>query len=460
MKFGYRINGTIAGYDDKGRGVFYAPTDDGKATNTFVTPFSTQDDEIVGSFIKRDHGIKILKLEQIVRPSPDRIQAPCPHAGVCGGCPWQHLDYEAQIRIKQNKINDAFQAAGHDERIDRIIPAHEKFHYRNRMDFAVGWNGEIGLKEYNAWNRYVDLTTCLLLNEGAGEILNQVRLWMRASDLQPWDAKFYTGDVRYVVIREGKNTGQRMISVVVKDFSRLSLAHRSLLTAHLSPFCTSLLLGEQSLKTDLSLAQKYECLKGEPWLEEIVNNVRYRIAPNSFFQTNSSMAAELQKTVHEFICRGAVSAPRSNAVRPYDILDLYCGLGFFGIYLAKQDPDIKVAGFEIDSEAIELAKHNAEMNGVADQTAFTSGPAEDLSWKDSRADAIILDPPRSGLHPRVLKTLLEIKPERMVYVSCNFHRLVEELKQFKTTYRVTDLRALDLFPQTPHVEVVASLRRI
>ncbi|MFH1621264.1 MAG: 23S rRNA (uracil(1939)-C(5))-methyltransferase RlmD [Patescibacteria group bacterium] len=452
MKFGHRIKGTITGYDEKGRGFFYLPTEDGKTTNTFVAPFSAQGDEIVGSFIKRDHGVKILKIEELVKPSQDRTTAPCPHAGVCGGCPWQHLNYEAQLDIKRNKINDAFQAAGHDEKIDQIIPAKKKFHYRNRMDFAVGWNGEIGLKEYSSWNRYVDLTTCLLLNDGVGEILQHVHAWMRESDLQPWDAKFYTGDIRYVVIREGKNTKQRMISIIAKDLSRLTPVHRSSLIAHLSPFCTTLLIGEQSLNTDISLAQKFECLKGEPFLEEIVNDVRYKISPNSFFQTNSAMAAELQKTVDEFI--------RANGSHSYNVLDLYCGLGFFGIYLAKQHPDFRVAGFEIDAQAIELAKQNALCGGVSDRTEFTSGPAEDLSWKNIEADIVILDPPRSGLHPRVLKTLLEKKPETIIYVSCNFRRLVEELKILKTVYRIEKLRALDLFPQTPHVEVIAYLRRI
>ncbi len=448
MKFGHRVKGTILDYDDKGRGFFDA----------FVATFSAQGDEIVGSFIKRDCGVKVLKIEELIKPGPDRVTAPCPHAGVCGGCPWQHLNYEAQLTVKRERINAAFQITGHDERIDQIIPAKEKFHYRNRMDFAVGWNGEIGLKEYNAWNRYVDLTTCLLLSDGASEILQRVRTWMRESDLLPWDAKFYSGDVRYVVVREGKNTKQRMIAVIVKDLSRVIPACRSLLIAHLSPYCTTLLIGEQSLKTDLSLAQKYDVLKGEPYLEEIVNDTRYRIAPNSFFQTNSTMAAELQKTTAEMIDIKNPSYTLQDS--RLTILDLYCGLGFFGIYLAKQNPSIKVAGFEIDNQSIELARHNAKVNDVTEQVEFASGPAEDLSWKNLKADVIILDPPRSGLHPRVLKTLLDIKPEKLIYVSCNFHRLVEELKLLKEVYQVDKLAALDLFPQTPHVEVVASLRKV
>jgi len=447
MRFGHRITGKIERYDDKGRGVFELDSD--KATvgsGTIAVPFTAIGDEVIATFMKRDHGIKIAKLESLTEKGPDRVDAPCPHAGICGGCLWQHLSYDAQVKLKLAMINKAFEDAGHDERVAEVMPAKAQFHHRNRMDYVVGWHGEIGLKEFGQWNRYIDIKTCLLLNDGVGEILQHVREWMAACDLQPWDAKFYTGDVRYVVIREGKNTNERMIIVVVKDAARVTNEHRSQLKLALSPLCTSLLLGEQSLITDVSYAQTFETLSGNAWLEETVNDIRYRIHPNSFFQTNTDMATELQNTV-----AGLVGSPAS-------LLDLYCGLGFFGIYLASKNASMHVSGFEIDAEAIELAKFNATVNDVADQCEFASGPAEDLSWKDIDADCVILDPPRAGLHPKVLKTILEKKPKTIVYVSCNYHRLVEELKLFKGIYMVDSVLALDLFPHTPHVEVVTRLR--
>ncbi len=479
MRFGHRVQGTIEAYDDKGRGIFELCGTDGSTlgAGTAAIPFAAKGDEIIAVFTQRDHGTKICKLESIEKPGPDRVTAPCPHAGICGGCLWQHLKYEAQLGLKRDAINAAFEKAGHDERVESVAPSPVQFHYRNRMDYAVGWNGEIGLKEYGTWSKYVDVKTCLLLDDGAGEILQHVRDWMKECDLQPWDAKYFTGDIRYVVIREGKNTKQRLIVIVVHDATRVSADHRQTLVARLSPFCTSLLIGEQNLQTDISLAQKFETLIGEPWLEEIANEIRYRIHPNSFFQTNSLMAAELQKCVREFLKPNVISSgverssewnepldsgsnskiPRRSDFPRNDILDLYCGLGFFGIYLAKQNPDIRVHGFELDEPAIELAKFNAEKNDVDDRCEFTAGKAEDLSWKEIPADAIILDPPRSGLHPKVLKTVIEMKPQTIVYVSCNYHRLVEELKQFKSIYRVESVKAFDLFPNTPHVEVVARL---
>ena len=451
MKFGHRIQGTVDGYDEKGRGLVRSEG------SKIVIPFTAVGDVVDATFIKRDRGFKQARLETVTTPGADRVKTPCPHAGTCGGCLWQHLAYEAQLTLKRDFINRAFEQAEHEERVASVEPAKEQFFYRNRMDYAIGWNGEIGLKEYDSWNRYVDVTTCMLLNEDAGKILDVVRQWMKQFDLQPWDAKFYTGDIRYVVIREGKHTQQRVITVVIKDFARLTDEMKkalveSFMSTETKQKPTSILIGEQSLQTDLSLAQKFEPLLGEAYFQEVANDVRYRIHPNSFFQTNTKMAEELQKKVAQHIA-ASVSAD-GNA--PKKILDLYCGLGFFGIYLAKT-LGLQVHGHEIDAEAIKLATFNAEQNNVENLCTFTSGPAEDLSWKDLEADLIILDPPRAGLHPKVVKTLLEKKPKTIVYVSCNYKRLVEELKEFKTIYSVEEVSAFDLFPQTAHVEVVAKM---
>jgi tRNA (uracil-5-)-methyltransferase len=466
MKFGHKITGKVERYDSKGRGQFTISNHEGTTSNVAV-PFSAIGDELTATFVKRDSGFKIARLEEVQTPGPSRVEAPCPHAGVCGGCLWQHLGYDAQVDLKKSMVNAAFEQAGHAERIESVVPAVEQFKHRNRMDYAVGWNGEIGLKEYGSWNRYVDVKTCLLLKEDPAPILHTVKEWMHAHDLQPWDGKYYTGDIRYVVVRDGQRTNQRLVSVVIKDATRATAEMKADLTERLKNLCTTLLLGEQSLQTDLSQAQTFEALIGEPWFEEETNGIRYRIHPNSFFQTNTVMAEKLQQLVESLICRPREGGdPASKDPKPDSllrgndnkrILDLYCGLGFFGIALAKKNPEMKISGFEIDAEAIELAKFNAKQNDVADRCDFTAGPAEDLSWKEISADVVILDPPRSGLHPKVLKTIREMKPKTLVYVSCNYHRLVEELKMLKESYRVEFLTAIDLFPHTPHVEVIAKL---
>lgn len=471
MKYGDKVIGTIEQLDEKGRG----------AWNGFVVPFTAIGDEVSATFVKRDKGKKVLRLENILKPGPDRVSTPCPHTSVCGGCLWQHISYDAQIRLKLEMIKQAFEQAGHQKKVAEIIPCEiitpptspylkgrtindiplrvrgtegvTPLFYRNRMDYCVGWDGKVGLKEYGSWNRYLDLSTCMLLDEETPKILERVRDLMQKLKLEPWDARSQSGLLRYVVIRLGKNTSERLVMLVVSDLKKIDDDCRDKIRDALSPLCTSLILGEQPLVTDISFVKTILPLHGNPWLEEEVNEIRYRIAPNSFFQTNTGMAAKLQDTVLH--CLSDIQHSTFNI--PYSILDLYCGLGFFGIALAKQNPNISVMGYELDAEAIELAKHNAEVNGVADRCTFKSGPAEDLSWKDVKVDAVIVDPPRSGLHPRVIKTLIEMKPKRIVYVSCNFRRLVQELKEFLPHYGISEIKSLDLFPQTPHVEVVVQM---
>ncbi len=447
MKFGDHLQGKIADIDEKGRGVFtYQLPHDAKETRSVVVPFTMPGDEVDATFVKRDQGDWIGRLETVTHPSADRTLAPCPHAGVCGGCLWQHMSYEAQLALKMQKINQAFTEAGHEERITNVMPSIDTLHYRNRMDYVVGWQGELGLKEYGSWNHYLNLRTCLLLDEETPTILDLVRAWMKKHALAPWDARHHTGLMRYCVIRLGRNTNERMMTMIVKDAQAISEAARADLIDLLSSRATSIYLGENPEITDVSLAKTLRLLHGNEFLREEVNGLSYLVHPNSFFQTNTHMAAKLQDKVLEFLHS------------PSSILDLYCGSGFFGIACAKKGAT--VYGHELDAHAIDLAKRNAELNRVQDQTTFVAGPTEDLRWDDLHPDAVIIDPPRSGLHPRALETLLRERPPIIVYVSCNYRRLVEELKQLKTVYRVEKMEALDLFPQTPHVEVVVKLVRV
>ncbi|MFA6428891.1 MAG: 23S rRNA (uracil(1939)-C(5))-methyltransferase RlmD [Patescibacteria group bacterium] len=440
MKFGDVCTGTVTGMDEKGRGII-------QGSRTFVIPFTTPGDEVSATFIRRDKGTGICRLAEIIKPSEDRITAPCPHAGSCGGCLWQHVAYPAQLRIKQSMINSALAKAGHEERVGEVQASHDLFSYRNRMDYAVGWKGEVGLKGYGTWNKYYDLSTCYLLDQDTPRILQAVRDLMRDFKIEPWDAKFQRGNLRYCIIRRGVNTNERLITLVVKDLSQFTDAIKQEILLRFSPFCTSLFLGENPEVTDISLCRNFELLRGQPYLTEEVNGIFYRIHPNSFFQTNTHMAAELQKTVLNAI----------GELTDKHVLDLYCGMGFFGVACAKAGAT--VYGHEIDAQAIELAKANAEVNGVTERTRFRAGPVEELLWRKENPDAVIIDPPRAGLHPNALHDVLKNKPPIVVYVSCNFHRFAEELQTLKKEYRVTDMKALDMFPHTPHVELVTKLIR-
>ena len=448
MKFGDLMQGTITHVDAKGRGVFEYTLADGNGTRQVVVPFTMPGDVIEARFAKRDAGAWHAHLEKVLSGAEERITAPCPHAGKCGGCLWQHMSYASQLQLKQAGINRALELAGHEERVSRVEPSTDQLYYRNRMDYAFGWKGELGLKEHGAWNRYLDLKTCLLLDEETPAILEYFQRFRETFALAPWDGKTHEGLLRYVVIRLGRNTGERMIILVVKDAQAITSAMRQYLVQGLAEKCTSLLLGENPLITDLSYAQTFETLHGNALLTEEVNGIRYTIHPNSFFQTNTGMAAKLQSAVLDLI------QPHAGQ----NVLDLYCGLGFFGIACATRGATVH--GHELDATAIELAHENAKNNGVAERCTFTAGPSEDLSWVDLPCDTLILDPPRAGLHPKALEAVMTKCPPAIVYVSCNYHKLVEELKTLKTKYRIESIHAFDLFPQTPHVETVVKLAQI
>lgn len=448
--------GEITRFDSKGRGVFDVTLAD-HTTRPMAVPFTSPGDVIQAEYLGRKRGEYSGGLIKIVRPGPHRVAPPFPELDRYPGAPWLHLDYPAQLNYKRGMINQALRTAGHAEQVDSVEPCPELYHYRNRMDYSYGWRGELGLRQLGFWHKYFNVTHDILLSAQATPILEICRGLAPRFGVAPWNHKKNCGDLRYVVIREGKFTGERLIALIVKDLTSLDRPTRNYLASALDQYATNLILGENSLITDSSYAQKIEILKGQEHFTETVNSVNYQIHLNSFFQTNSIMAGRLQQTVSHLVGAGLDPAQGDREGRPYIILDLYCGLGFFGIYLAKQNSRLKIFGFEIDEQAIRLAKQNSLMNKVSDQCSFTAGKTEDLSWKDIEADFVILDPPRAGLHPRVIKTLLKKQPAAIIYVSCNYHRLAEELKEFKKTYRIASLQALDLFPHTPHVESVIRL---
>jgi len=370
------------------------------------------------------------------------VKPECPHAGACGGCAWQHVAYGRQLAEKRAAVESALASVG--LAVGAIEPAVERFHHRNRMDYVFGPGGELGLKQPGRWDKHLDLSTCLLLSTDGFEVVKRVREWAHANGLQPWDNRRHTGFLRYLVIREGKETGERLAMLVTADGT---LEKEKELIEALSPLCTSIVHGINPTITDLSIAQTLRPLKGEALLRERVGGVTYRIHPNAFFQTNTRMAGVLLECVRELVLKG----PHAR------LLDLYCGGGFFSLALAK---DIESSlGVELDPQAIIDAEAAAKENGIVN-ARYRAEAAEKLSWEDERPDVVIVDPPRSGLHPKVRRTLLEKLPPRIIYVSCGYKALATDLKDLLTAYRAEPAACVDLFPHTPHIETVVHLTRL
>lgn len=435
MKYGESARFTITHVDRKGRGC--GKVNDRPACTYFTVP----GEEVEGTLIKRRKGVRLFRNERVITPSQHRITPRCAFSGICGGCAWQQFDYALQLELKKGLINESF--ASHDvpARIEKVEACPDIFNYRNRMDHCIGPEGQIGLKEPGRWNTYIDLTECHLLSEDATRLLNAFRDWFNASGLEPWNPKRHEGFGRYLVIREGKNTGKRMVTFVtsegrIKDTEGLIDA--------LAPYATTIYHGINPTITDVSRATTLDLLHGDILLEERIGGLTFMIHPNAFFQTNSLMAARLAETVSAHV----------HGRKTDTLLDLYCGVGFLGLSAAK---DVReVIGVEIEPTAIDMAKANADRNGITN-ASFFAGKAERHVWEDSTPDTVILDPSRAGLHPKVIATLLEKKPKTVIYVSCNHDAFAREWGSLRDIYTLEHVQALDLFPHSPHMELVSLL---
>lgn len=371
----------------------------------------------------------------------------CPRPNVCGSCGWSHIPYEKQLQQKLSDINGSFKLKKLALRVEEILPSPKTAHYRNRMDFVIDFQGNVGLREKGKWWRVIDDHACFLGDEKIDELFAVVRAWAKASGLTYFDRKSHVGLLRYAVIRT-TTLGESMLTIVTSAPG--DDAERANITAALKDLAdiskaTTVVWAINHTITDVSFGDELHIMQGDGSITEDINGVRYRISPNAFFQTNSSCAPLLMDTVRDF----------AGDLTEKTLLDLYCGTGFFAVAMA---PNAKrTVGVELVPDAIVDARKNAELNGV--DVAFHDAKTEEFDWLAVGADVVILDPPRSGMHDKALADVIAAKPERIVYISCNYKNFAREMVQLQEHYDVEAIRAIDMFPHTPHVELVTALVR-
>jgi 23S rRNA (uracil-5-)-methyltransferase RumA len=306
------------------------------------------------------------------------------------------------------------------------------------MDFVIDYQGNFGLREKGKWWKVIDGHTCFIADEKIEEAFHKCYDWVKKCGLTYLDRKTQKGLLSYIVLRSS-TLGELMINVVTSsDFLEKDRGVIEEKIKELS--ATTVVWSINHSKSDISSGDEVKMVSGNGFIGEEINKIGYVITPNSFFQTNSFAAAVLQETVMDF----------ARKTKPQNVLDLYCGSGFFTIPLGKIAK--KVIGVEIIQEAIDTAKINAKNNGSPAE--FVCDKTENLAWKDIKADLVVLDPPRAGLNDKVLRTLVENRPKNIIYVSCNFASFVGELKIFSPRYKILDSVAVDMFPHTYHVELV------
>jgi 23S rRNA (uracil1939-C5)-methyltransferase len=392
---------------------------------------------------------------EILVAGPDRVDAPCAHYPVCGGCRFQDLAYGSQVAAKEQWVRDSLQrlAGLADFPLEPIVPAASQFHYRNKMEYSfarLADGSTLGLHKAGRWDEVLEIEKCWLTTDVGNAIRNRMREWAREEKLPAYDQGTHEGYLRHLVVREGRNTGQALVQLVTARGERFD-RERLIEVLTEIPEVRSI---HWSVNTGVAEVTNLptELLWGEDAIEEEIGGLRLRVRPNAFLQTNTEMAGRLYEIAREF----------AGLEGGETVYDLYCGIGTIGLSLATRA--LTVWGIEISEESVACAIENAELNSLGNVAFFAGNVGEVLRELRERAgdpDVVVVDPPRAGLAGKALKRLGEIGAPRVVYVSCNPTTLAGDAKRLAESYgyRIVRARPVDMFPHTPHVECVALLER-
>lgn len=404
--------------------------------------------------------------------SPLRTEPVCRHYGVCGGCKWQCLKYEEQLKAKQQQIHDNLVRIGKVE-IPEMMPILGSKHvygYRNKLEFGFSnkrWLTEeevkadvkydvmdaVGFHITGAFDKILDIEECHLMDNINNEIRNDIRRYALENGLEFYDLRQNRGLLRSLMIRTS-NTGELMFLVQFRIEDEKAQKQADALMQHLAdtfPQITSLLYVDNHKANDTFGDQEIHVVKGKDYIYETMEDLKFKVGPKSFYQTNTEQAYELYKVARNF----------AGLTGEELVYDLYTGTGTIANFVAHQAR--KVIGIEYVPEAIEDAKVNSEINGLTN-TLFYAGDMKDILNKDfieehGRPDVIITDPPRAGMHQDVIDTILFAEPKRIVYVSCNPATQARDLQLLDVAYKVVAVQPVDMFPHTQHVENVVLLER-
>ena len=398
------------------------------------------------------------RLIEVITPSEYRVQPVCPVARKCGGCQIREMTYEAQLAFKEKKV------IGNLERIGRISPdsykmctiigMDEPYHYRNKSQFPVGKDkdGNIVTGFYaGRTHSIIESDDCAIGDEINKDILRIIKNHMKQYNIPPYDEETHSGLVRHILIRRGFTTGQCMVCIVING-AELKESGRLVEELKKIEGMTSISLNINREKTNVIMGKCVVDLYGEGYITDYIGDVKFRISPLSFFQVNPVQTRELYGKALEF----------AGLTGNETVWDLYCGVGTISLFLAKSAR--KVYGVEIVPEAIEDARKNAKLNGI-ENTEFFVGKAEEVVPKMFKeygigADVVVVDPPRKGCDKKLLETMVAMKPERIVYVSCDSATLARDLAYLSDEgYKVEVVQPVDMFPHSVHVETVCLLSR-
>ncbi len=413
------------------------------------------DDELEIRIIKSKKNYNIAKIEKFITPSPKRQENDCPVFRKCGGCVYRHINYKDELHIKETGVRDAFERIGHFENINLkpIIPADGSSRYRNKAQYPVkNDNGKFYAGFFAARSHeIIPSDDCLLQPEIFSEILKHVSLWAEKNNISTFDEKTGKGALRHIYLRMAEATGEIMLTLVSAQRKIKNLNDLVEKITENFPEIKAVVLNINSEKTNVILGSECINLYGNGYITDILCNTKIKISPLSFYQVNRRQAEKLYEKAKEYM----------GDVEGKNVIDLYCGTGTIGLCTAKDAK--RLIGVEIIEQAVEDAKENAELNGRKN-AEFICGDAEKaaeiLRQQNIEADIIIVDPPRKGLTPELIETIVKFNPEKVVYVSCDPATLARDCEIFSAyDFQVIEATPVDLFPKTSHCECCVLLCR-
>jgi 23S rRNA (uracil1939-C5)-methyltransferase len=443
----------------------------------FVRGLAAIGDRVEGAVSKIKPRYLEARLQRVVRASPHRVQPICPHFGVCGGCKWQHVSYEEQLRIKRKQVEDALTHLGgfRQPEVHSVIPAEMPFGYRNKVDFTFGnrrfllteeaelppedrtkpSDFAVGFHAPFQYAKVLDIDYCFLATPEMNRVLEIVRAFAREQGWSIYDTRSHQGYLRNLVVRQSEATGQVMVNLVTSSYEpeRMeNLAHG--LEAGLRDRLGTFLNHVTQRKSQVAMGEAEHVIRGPGRIVERLADLEYAVSANSFFQTHTRQACTLVDQVVSL-------ADLQESDTAYD---LYCGAGSMSLPLARRCS--RLLGIDLMESAITDATANADRNRIENCT-FRTMDMKDLrktldEWRAwGVPDVVVTDPPRDGMHPKAVQALLELAPRRMVYVSCKPASFARDAQLLcgSDAYRLGAVQPVDMFPQTNHIECVALLVR-
>ena len=394
-----------------------------------------------------------VKLESIITEGVKRTVAKCPHFYRCGGCRWQDVPYDVQCHLKARLIRETLDKVHGIELHEdiEIVPSPDVFYYRNKMEFSFDSPPKtekllLGLHESGRYDRVFDISDCLLQSELSNRVVNVTRNFALEHELSAYGLKSHVGLLRFLMVRDAKTTGELMVNIVTsgEEFKKESEFCNYIVQE--IPEVTTVIRSINRGSGGVSAGEEREVLSGDGLLRDRIGKFTFTISPDSFFQTNTHQTKNLYDTISEY----------SNLTGTENLLDLYSGTGTIGIYLAEKAAE--VTGLEMVDEAVRDAKRNAEINGIKNITFITGKAEKTIGENMGKCHVVICDPPRAGIHPRVMNHLVRMRIQRMIYVSCNVKAIPGDLETLLMAgYNIKKVRVFDMSPHTPHIETVILL---